>query len=96
MRQVRQQHLKYPEIARRTGVNVNTIKRWASVPIKFIGTGKGLALTIDEELDFVACLHHLADYWFPVSRDTLKDLVQSYLRFAKKKNPFKNDRPGRD
>ena len=75
MRQVRQQHLKYSEIATRTGVNKNTIKRWASVPIKYIGTGKGLALTVDEELDFVACLHHLADYWFPVGRNTLKDLV---------------------
>ena len=96
MRQVREQHLKYPEIARRTGVNVNTIKRWASVPIKFIGTGKGLALTVDEELDFIACLHHLADYWFPVNRKTLMDLVQSYLKYGNKKNPFKDDRPGKD
>ena len=27
----------------------------------------------------------MADYWFPVNRRTLMDLVQSYLRFGNKK-----------
>ena len=90
------QHMKYSEIAEQTGVNKSTIKNWASKSIKFIGTGKGLALTLDEELDFISCLHHMADHWFPVDRNTLKDLVQSYLKHMAKPNPFTDDRPGND
>ena len=95
MKQVRQ-HLKYSTIAENTGVKKSTIKNWASKTIKTLGTEKGLVFILDEELDIVSCLQHMADYWFPVNRDILKDLVQSYLRHTKKPNPFTNDRPEND
>ena len=95
MEQVKQ-HIKYSIISENTGVTKSTIKKWATSTIKNLGTGKSTVFSLDEELNFISCLHHMSDYWFPVDRNTLQNLVQSYCRHAKKKNPFTDDRPGND
>lgn len=56
--------------------------------------GPSPILRHDEEEDIVKWIVYCADRGYPIIKDTLFNSVQKYLVAEKRKNPFKNNRPG--
>lgn len=53
--------------------------------------------TQEEERRFVACIHNLSDYGFPVDEVELRHIIKTYLdRQGRSVQRFKNNLPGRD
>lgn len=53
-------------------------------------------LTADEEKQFVSWVTEMAHRGFPISKEQLKDSVQTYLNFIDRQTCFTYNRPGRD
>ena len=83
-----------------SGVPCSTLYDWICLPDRPMGTGKKCALKQWEEDDLVDIIVFFAENGFPMRREQVKDMVQSYIKFSKQnqpKHPFGVEgRPGKD
>lgn len=84
------------EAARKFGVPKSTLslKLRCFTPVE-CKKGPSTILNNDEENEIVNWIIFCAERGFPVTKNHLFDCVQNYLIRNKKKNPFKNNRPGK-
>ena len=84
------------QICAEHNVPLPTAERWQSYNKKSVlGTGKTCVFTKHQENLLCVFLVYCAAYGFPQTEPQFKDMVQSFVSFAKIKNPFKNGKPGR-
>ena len=84
------------QVSRDFNIPKSTINDWVKNPNILIGTGKKTVLEPFEEDMLVEALNYTAKYGFPISRNSLKDMVQSYVLSIGKETSFKDGRPGPD
>ena len=94
-------HHKSVAIASRlSGVPASTLYDWICLPDRPIGTGKKCALKKWEEDDLIDIIVYFAENGFPMRREQIKNMVQSYIVHSKQntpKHPFGvNGKPGPD
>ncbi|XP_014217717.1 jerky protein homolog-like [Copidosoma floridanum] len=58
--------------------------------------GPRTVLTPNEETEIVNWLITCAETGFPVTKNQMLDYIQKFLKTCKRKNPFTNDRPGKE
>lgn len=84
------------EAARKFGVSKSTLslKLRCFTPVE-CKKGPSTILNSDEENEIINWIKYCAGKGFPVIKNHLFDFVQDYLTRNKKKNTFKNSRPGK-
>ena len=93
-------HKNIAVASRLSGVPKSTLKDWVHAPNKPLGSGKTTVLLPWEEDDIITVAVYLGDEGFPMRREQVKDLVQSYILHTKQnttKHPFGiKGRPDKD
>ena len=84
------------DIAKRTGISRETVRRWLNRAPTRIGSGRKPVLSMAEENQIAAALTYSADLGHPLKREDLKNMVQSYVNSQKLVTPFYGGKPGND
>ena len=83
-----------------SGVPCSTLYDWICLPDRPMGTGRKCALKQWEEDDLIDIIVYFAENGFPMRREQIKNMVQSYILHSKQnhpKHPFGiKGRPGPD
>ena len=84
----------FKQISVDLGIPISTLNRWKQNPHMVLGSGKTCVFSPAEEELMVVAIEYCAKCGFPITRDLLKDMVQSYVTSTGKKTPFRLNRPG--
>ena len=84
----------YREIRDMMGVPLATINRWVANPACVLGSGNTCVLSCAQETLLVKACCYAADCGFPLGRERLSYIVQTFVKDTGKNTPFSDGLPG--
>ena len=82
-------------VHKKTGIPLATLYGWKKNPDLVLGSGNTAVLNPREERLLVIAIEYMGACGLPLWRPKLLDIIQSFIKQCKIKNPFKDGRPGR-
>ena len=85
------------QAAKHYGVDKKSLLRRVrnEIPIE-AHPGRQTVLSPSQEQELAECLIIFAEWGWGFGKEEVKDIIQDFIREKELKNPFKEDRPGRD
>ena len=82
--------------AREFKIPEETLRRWVRSPPTHVGAGRNTVLSNEEEGLIVSAIDYVSRCGFPIGRNDIRNMVQSYVNSIRRKTPFNNGKPGLD